>query len=63
MTKVHNLWIWQGIFSKRVRGKKGRGAMGKTPVFGILKRDGKVFVQIVDNCSKDKFCLSSYYLS
>ena len=39
---------------KRVRGKKGRGAMGKTPVFGILKRDGKVFVQIVDNCSKEQ---------
>ena len=26
--------------AKRVRGKRGRGAAGKTPVFGLLKRDG-----------------------
>ena len=38
--------------AKRVRGKKGRGAAGKTPVFGLLKRGGKVHVQIVENCSK-----------
>ena len=36
----------------RVRGKRGRGAAGKTPVFGVLKRHGKVFVSIVKNCSK-----------
>jgi transposase len=40
--------------AKRVRGKRGRGAAGKTPVFGLLKRDGKVFVSIVKNCSKDQ---------
>ena len=28
--------------AKRVRGKWGRGAAGKPPVFGLLKRDGKV---------------------
>ena len=39
--------------AKRVRGKRGRGAAGKTPVFGVLKRDGKVFVTIVPNCSKE----------
>ncbi len=38
--------------AKRVRGKRGRGAAGKTPVFGLLKRNGKVFVRIVENCSK-----------
>lgn len=27
---------------KRVRGKRSRGASGKTPVFGLLKRNGKV---------------------
>ena len=27
--------------AKRVRGKRGRGAAGKTPVFGLLKRDGE----------------------
>jgi transposase len=38
--------------AKRVWGKRGRGA-GKTPVFGILKRDGRVYVSIVPNCSKE----------
>ena len=37
---------------RRVRGKRGRGAGGKTPVIGLLKRDGKVFTEIVENCSK-----------
>ena len=27
--------------AKRKRGKRGRGALGKTPVFGIKKRDGR----------------------
>ena len=40
--------------AKRVRGKRGRGAAGKTPVFGLLKRDGKVYVKIVKNCSKEQ---------
>ena len=39
---------------KRIRGKRGRGAAGKTPVFGLLKRDGTVYVEIVENCSKAK---------
>ena len=38
--------------TKRIRGKRGRGAAGKTPVFGLLKRNGNVYVQIVKNCSK-----------
>ena len=38
--------------ARRVRGKRGRGANGKVPVFGILKRDGKVYTNIVKNCSK-----------
>ena len=40
--------------ARRVRGKKGRGAAGKTPVFGLLKRKGKVFVTIVPNCSREE---------
>ena len=39
--------------AKRVRGKRGRGAAGKTPVFGLLKRNGQVYVQVVENCSRD----------
>ena len=38
--------------AKRIRGKRGRGAAGKTPVFGLLKRDGNVYVEIVRNCTK-----------
>ena len=38
--------------ARRVRGKRGRGAGGKTPVIGLFKRGGKVFTEIVENCSK-----------
>ena len=37
---------------RRVRGQRGRGAARKIPVIGLLKREGKVFTQIVPNCSK-----------
>jgi len=37
---------------KRVKGKRGRGAGGKTPVFGILERRGKVYTEIVPDCAK-----------
>jgi len=40
--------------ARRVRGKRGRGAAGKTPVFGILKREGKVFVNVVKNCRREQ---------
>ena len=40
--------------ARRVRGKRGRGAAGKTPVFGLLKRKGKVFVTVVPNCSREE---------
>jgi transposase-like protein len=37
---------------RRIRGKRGRGAFKKVPVFGLLKRHGKVYTQIVPNCSR-----------
>ena len=37
---------------KRLKGKRGRGAYKKTPVFGILKRGGKVYTEIVPDCAK-----------
>jgi transposase len=37
--------------ARRVRGKRGRGAGGKIPVFGVLKRQGKVYTQVVPDCS------------
>jgi len=36
---------------KRIRGKRGLGAKGKTIVFGILKRDDKVYTEIVPDSS------------
>lgn len=38
--------------ARRVRGKRGRGAGGKTIVFGLLKRDGRVYTEIVPDCKK-----------
>jgi len=38
--------------ARRVRGKKRRGAGGKTIVFGILERQGKVYTEIVPDASK-----------
>ena len=37
---------------RRVRGKRGRGASGKTIVFGLLKRNGCVYTEIVPNAAK-----------
>jgi len=34
---------------RRVRGKRGRGAASKTIVFGLYKRDGKVYTEIVSD--------------
>ena len=36
------------------RRKRGRGAENKVPVFGILKRNGKVYTQIIKNASKQE---------
>jgi transposase-like protein len=36
----------------RVRGRRGRGAGRKTIVFGLLKRDDKVYTQIMSNVSR-----------
>lgn len=35
------------------KGKRGRGAQGKVPVFGILKRGGKVYTQVIGNTKTD----------
>lgn len=41
---------WFG--AKRVKGKRGRGAYGKTVVFGIYERAGRVYTEIVPDDSK-----------
>lgn len=40
--------------ARRVRGKRGRGAKGKIPVVGLLKRQGKVYTQIIPNCTRSE---------
>ena len=38
--------------ARRVRGKRGRGASGKTPVFGLLKRKGRVIPRLCRTAPK-----------
>jgi len=37
----------ESYFGGTRKGKRGRGAVGKVPVFGILKRGGKVYTQVI----------------
>ena len=37
---------------RRIRGKRGRGAGGKTIVFGIFKRGDKVYTEIIPDATK-----------
>ena len=39
----------ESYFGGSRKGKRGRGAAGKTVVFGILKRKGKVYTKVIDN--------------
>ena len=40
-------------FGGRHKGKRGRGALGKVPVFGLLKRNGRVFAVVIPNARAD----------
>lgn len=46
-----NLWILF-FFAQRVRGKRGRVAYGKMIFFGVMKCQGKVYMENVPDCSK-----------
>jgi transposase len=37
----------ESYFGGRRKGKRGRGAAGKVPVFGLLKRGGKVYAKVI----------------
>ena len=37
----------ESYFGGRRKGKRGRGAKGKVPVFGLLKRGGRVYTKII----------------
>jgi transposase len=41
----------ESYFGGKRKGKRGRGAAGKVPVFGLLKRGGKVYTKVIPNAS------------
>ena len=43
----------ESYFGGKRKGKRGRGAAGKVPVFGILKRGGKVYTKVIPNARTD----------
>ena len=42
----------ESYFGGRRKGKRGRGAGGKVPVFGLLKRGGKVHAVVIPNAGR-----------
>ena len=49
--------------AKRIRGKRGRGVKGKHIVFGLIKRGGNVYTQVVSNGSVKNFTSSLFLKS
>jgi transposase len=43
----------ESYFGGRRKGKRGRGAGGKIPVFGLLKRGGKVYARVIPDAKGD----------
>ena len=41
----------ESYFGGRQKGKRGRGATGKIPVFGLLKRGGKVYTRVIPDAA------------
>lgn len=42
----------ESYFGGKRKGKRGRGAADKVPVFGILKRNGRVYTRVVEDVSR-----------
>lgn len=42
----------ESYFGGKRKGLRGRGAAGKVPVFGLLKRNGRVYTRIVEDVSR-----------
>ncbi len=45
----------ESYFGGQRKGKRGRGAAGKVAVFGLLKRNGKVYAVTVPNTNNSHF--------
>lgn len=43
----------EAYFGGKRKGNRGRGAAGKSIVFGLLERDGRVYTKVVDSVSKE----------
>ena len=43
----------ESYFGGMRKGKRGRGAAGKVPVFGLLKRNGKVYAAMIPNAKTE----------
>ena len=43
----------ESYFGDKRKGKRGRGAAGKIPVFGVLKRGGRVYTKIISDASSE----------
>ena len=44
----------EAYFGGRRKGKRGRGAAGKSIVFGLLERNGRVYTKVVDSVSANE---------
>src|SRR3989344_3806881 len=44
----------EAYFGGRRKGKRGRGARGKSVVFGLLERDGKVYTKVVEQVTAEE---------
>jgi len=44
----------EAYFGGRRKGKRGRGARGKSIVFGLLERDGRVYTKVVENVTAEE---------
>jgi transposase len=49
----------ESYFGGRRKGRRGRGSLGKIPVFGILERRGKVRVEVVEDVSAESILRST----
>ena len=51
--RLRRLFAAESYFGpKRIKGKRGRGAAGEAPAFGILQRGPKVYTRIVPDCAR-----------
>ena len=51
----------ESYFGGKRKGKRGRGAGGKVPVFGLLKRGGKVYARVIPNAKSQKQYIENHH--